>query len=226
MEAKIVSGKLTVGDVATHVECGFIPDEIKLISDLGGAEKHYKFAKVLYDHAAAATGKYGYDLVDSPAPLTDADNGFIPYSTSVESVVLPAPDGDGYVPAASIADYDDTEASYVARDYSAGVEVLGSVVRPTVHNGYVYECIVTGGAGGTEPTWPTVIGETVSDGGVNTWICREERVIRRGVKGFTIGATLSVDGQYWWFKAEKHDRHTFMGDADVENPVTFGGHLR
>ena len=225
METKTVSGKLTVANVATHVECGFIPDEVQLISDLGGTEKHYKFAKVLYDHAASLTGKYGYDLVDEPDPLLTADTGIIPYDESIESVVLPAPDGDGYVKAPAIADYDDTEAAYVARDLSAGVEVLGSVVRPTVHNGFVYECIVTGGAGGTEPTWPTKIGDTVSDDN-NTWICREERVVRTGVKGFTIGVTLCTAGQYWFFKAELHDRHNYMGDARIENPVTFGDHMR
>ena len=165
-------------------------------------------------------------MVDSPTPLGSANAGFIPYDESIESVVLPAPDGDGYVKAASIADYDDTEASYVARDLSAGVEVLGSVVRPTVHNGFVYECIVTGGAGTTEPTWPTKVGDTVSDEGVNTWICREERIVRTGVKGFTIGVTLCTAGEYWFFKAELHDRHNYMGDARIENPVTFGDHMR
>lgn len=227
MEAKMVSGKFTAANaVATNVECGFIPDEVQLISDLGGAEKHYKWAKVLYDEAAALTGKYGYDLVDSPTPLTDADNGIIPYDVSVDSVLIPAPDGDGFVKAAAVADFDITEAAYVARDLTAGAQVLGSIVRPTVHNGYVYECLVTAGASDPQPTWPTVVGDTVADVGGNTWICREERIMRTGVKGFTIGATLSVDGQYWFFKAELHDRHAYMGDADVENPVTFGGHLR
>ena len=221
MESKIVSGKLTVGDVATHVECGFIPDEIQLISDLGGAEKHYKFAKVLYDHAAQATGKYGYDLVDSPTPLGSANQGFIPYDTSIESVLLPAPDGNGYMRASSIADYS-TTTDYSGAGYSARTaSVLGTVVRPTVHNGFVYECTTNGGTDATEPTWPTVLGESV-DGGNNVWICREERIIRTGVKGFTIGVTLCTDGQYWFFKAELHDRHNYMGDADVENPVTFG----
>ena len=226
MSVEIVSGKLIAANgVATHVECGFIPDHIQLIKDLGGTEKHFKFMRVLYEHAVTATGKYGYDIDGVPANLAGADDGFIPYDTDIDSVLLPAPDGDGVVPAASIADYDDAEAAYVARDLSAGVEVLGSVVRPTVHNGYVYECIVSGGAGVTEPTWPTKVGDTVSDN-ANTWICRAERTVKRGVKGFTIGATLSIDGQYWFFKAEKHDRFNFMGDADVENPVTFGDHMR
>lgn len=221
MSVEIVSGKLIAANaVATNVECGFVPSHIQLIKDLGGTEKHYKFMRVLYDEAVAGTGKYGYDIVDSPVPLTDADNGFIPYDESVESVVLPAPDGDGYMKAPTIVDYLNG-LTPTARTITA----LGTVYRPSTHNGFVYECTATAGVLATEPTWPTKVGDTITDDN-NTFICREERVVRTGVQGFTIGATLSVDGQYWWFKAEKHDRHTFMGDADVENPVTFGDHMR
>ena len=47
-----------------------------------------------------------------------------------------------------------------------------SFVYPTTANGYVYmaSAITTGTTGGTEPTWPTTIGNTVVDGGV-TWKC-------------------------------------------------------
>ena len=226
MESKIVSGKFLASTAEVNVECGFVPDYIEAFSALGGTEIKYEWFKVLYDYCIAALGRFGFVTDGAPAHVAAATNGFRPYDTSVESVVLPAPDGDGYVKAASIADYDDTEAAYTARDLSAGVEVLGSVVRPTTHNGFVYECIVTGGAGVTEPTWPTKVGDTVSDAGVNTWICREERVVRTGVKGFTVGATICTDGEYWVFKAELHDRYNDMGDADVENPVTFGDHMR
>lgn len=226
MSVEIVSGKLIAANgVATNVECGFIPDHLQLIKDLGGTEKHYKWDRVLYEHAAAATGMYGYDVDIAPAPLASANDGFIPYDTSIESVLIPSPDSDGVVMAPSILDYN-VATTYVARDYTAGVEILGSVVRPTTHNGFVYECVVaSGGASGAEPTWGTVVGgRTVAASG-DEWICREERIARRGVKGFTIGATLSVDGQYWVFDAQKHDRWNFMGDADVENPVTFGDRL-
>jgi hypothetical protein len=48
---------------------------------------------------------------------------------------------------------------------------LGNYVVPTVNNGFVYEATVAGTASGSQPTWPTTTGGTVTDGGV-TWTCR------------------------------------------------------
>ena len=59
--------------------------------------------------------------------------------------------------------------------YSAWVTAtnyaLGNRVIPTVANGFYYEVTAdAGSSGGTEPTWPTTIGDTVVDGGI-TWTC-------------------------------------------------------
>ena len=43
-------------------------------------------------------------------------------------------------------------------------------VRPTEPNGYQYACIDGGRTGGDEPAWPTVVGDTVSDGDI-VWQC-------------------------------------------------------
>jgi hypothetical protein len=45
-----------------------------------------------------------------------------------------------------------------------------SLVVPTVANGHVYACYTAGTSAGSEPTWPTTNGVTVTDGGV-TWVC-------------------------------------------------------
>ena len=45
-------------------------------------------------------------------------------------------------------------------------------VTPVTKNGRKYICTGAGTSGGTEPTWPTTIGQTVADGTV-TWTCSE-----------------------------------------------------
>jgi hypothetical protein len=44
------------------------------------------------------------------------------------------------------------------------------VVQPTTENGYQYMCIDGGQSGSVEPTWPTTVNDTVSDGGIE-WRC-------------------------------------------------------
>ncbi|MCE5306379.1 MAG: phage tail protein, partial [Acidobacteriales bacterium] len=50
--------------------------------------------------------------------------------------------------------------------------VVGDRILPTSPAGYCYRCTTAGTSGGTEPTWPTVDGDTVTDNGV-VWTCED-----------------------------------------------------
>lgn len=52
---------------------------------------------------------------------------------------------------------------------------LAAIVSPITGNGKFYECTTAGTTSGTEPTWPTVVGNTVTDGTV-VWTCRASTV--------------------------------------------------
>lgn len=49
---------------------------------------------------------------------------------------------------------------------------ISRVRSPTVANGFVYQVVQAGTTAGTEPTWPTTAGQTVTDGTV-IWACRD-----------------------------------------------------
>ena len=52
--------------------------------------------------------------------------------------------------------------------------VVGDICKPTVRNGYNYECTTGGAVGGTEPSWGTTPGGTTNDN-VAVWTCRLAR---------------------------------------------------
>lgn len=54
---------------------------------------------------------------------------------------------------------------------TATAYALNDLVRPSTANGYCYRCTVAGTShASVEPTWPTVVGECVTDGTAE-WVC-------------------------------------------------------
>lgn len=96
---------------------------------------------------------------------------------------------------------------------------LGDFVRPTsIADGslFVYECTVAGTSGTTEPTWPTVDGQTVVDGSV-TWTARQRKTFRAMATGYPQRSGQTVEwravfedgaAQYAW------EEYTVVNAAD------------
>lgn len=71
----------------------------------------------------------------------------------------------------------DADSTWAAAWLADTVQALNSWRRPTVANGFIYECTARAGDfktdPATEPVWPTTVGNTVVDDQV-TWTCRDE----------------------------------------------------
>lgn len=76
--------------------------------------------------------------------------------------------------------------TYAIADWAATTAYsLGDSARPTTPNGYRYEVTTAGTSGGSEPTWPTTIDSTVTDGTIE-WTCVAEE---RDVNEITLALT-------------------------------------
>jgi uncharacterized phage protein gp47/JayE len=73
----------------------------------------------------------------------------------------------------------------------------GTYRAPTTANGFFYKVTTAGTTGATEPTWPTTIGGTVTDGGA-VWTCKSLAAVRvKIIVGGGLGTAsyqLSTDG--------------------------------
>jgi len=214
-----ISGHFIAGDDAVSVECGFIPDRVELYSALGGTELGFVFLKILAD--LETSGRYGIALANAGtiSVPTTAATGIIPYNgEKTPRVRIPAANGNGYSNAEIYGNYDAT-ADYSSVGTDRSTSVVGTIIRPTTHNGCVYELKTGVATASDEPTWETTPGEETTDTGLNVWICREEDLVNIGSLGFTVGVDICTDGEIWVFTAEKHDEVKDRGDADSADPI-------
>lgn len=78
-----------------------------------------------------------------------------------------------YIDGSEVNLYDDPNLFYRKHPeravwLSGRAYVVGDTVTSTTSVGYLYTCAVAGTSGGSEPTWPTTLNDTVADGTV-TW---------------------------------------------------------
>jgi len=196
---------------AVNVILGFVPDLLEVFDNIQQTNpERITWQKAVAD--AGLTGQYGWTRAGTGTltACADANNGIIAFDQSGNYVLVESPMpgvGKKATPVLTWA----ASASKTARSATA----IGSIVRPAVRNGYVYECTGAGTTNDTEgePTWPTTPGASVTETDGVIWTCRIEEVVRGGGKGFTFGATLSTDGRYAMFIAYRCDRNKYLGDA-------------
>ena len=149
----------------------------------------------LWTDSGQTTAFTGTLQVTHNTDLSDNPQDFVYYlgsnatGTKLEAVSNPGTDQITITPTNNIPAWAATTA------YS-----LGDRVEPTTPNTYVYEVTTAGTSGGSEPTWPTVVGSTVVDGTV-VWTCIAKRhelteiklaLTSGGLAGATPGAALDL----------------------------------
>ena len=95
---------------------------------------------------------------------------------------------------------------------------VGAIVRPSAGNGFLYQAATAGTSGSSTPTWPTVKGETVTDGGV-VWTCMGSAVtVVTASNPVWASASISVTGAVIY----KHRGGASTAD-NLYSYVDFGG---
>jgi len=149
----------------------------------------------LYQDSALTTPYGGTLSVTHNSDLSDGDQDFVLYlgsndtNVQLRSNINPGVDDIVITPVDNLPEW---EAS-TAQD-------LGYSAEPTAGNGYRYKVTTAGTSDATEPTWPTAIGSSVTDGTI-IWTCvshtHETTEVKLGATSgdldtATAGASLSL----------------------------------
>ncbi len=207
-----------------NFDIGFKPSYIELISALGGTELMHRFYQVLEN--AGLSGQYG--IIDDGAgvlSVNSSGSGIILYDEGEDIGVLLISPASGKKIISTVADWTSSRATAAT---ARSATVLGTVLRPTKHNGRVYECTTAGTSSGTEPTdalWNVQPGETVSDNDIR-FTCRLEENFKSGGQGFAVEAGISTDSEVWVARAVLDDVWEDLGDVDGFDPVRLESNKR
>lgn len=177
-----------------HIPIGFLPDYVRLIAK-GTASADaiiYEWFREMEDHDGL--GGWIWTPGGADAELASAD-GISEYDTSAE--VPTVDEWTNEVADAATARTATAKGSFTKATVS-GVDSAGRRMDRSA----IFECVVEGDGGVTEPVWPNVIGEQIVDNTV-TWERVNAARTRAGYQGFSLAATMTGldDGEEGYFLA-------------------------
>jgi len=208
--------RLKSGNADYDLDLGFIPKKavVTVMSHTSSLPQVTTwFGEMMEDSDESETGSWEYGInrdKDGTLSYNDtAAKGISAYDGAKSpQVLIPNPSTDIDEKVTVDSDFTAGDTQPTARSATA----VGTVYRPNTHNGYVYECITSNDVLGTEPTWPTTPGETVTDDTTNVFICREENIVANKGLGITLGATMIGNDKIVYVEAYRALRCEDIGD--------------
>lgn len=207
--------RILIGSASAYdMELGFEPNrvEVDLLSTAAASIFYRWQGRNQQEHATCVTDstEYGIKIAEGVTSICDTvAKGISLYAGSKTQRVLIEHPLTGLLEPQSVADYTSTLAEAAT---ARSASVIGTILRPTTHNGYVYECSdTTGSAGAAEPDpWGTVPGEETTDGTLS-FTCRVEQITAGKGIGITLGATLLASGDLFVVRAFVDDDIVDLG---------------
>ena len=188
-----------------NIPLGFIPDYIKVVDINAGSTIFYHWFQRMESDLASGSQEGISDTGGTKALLAD-DAGIKAFDTGSESP--------------TVEEWTSSRATAAtARSATASGTFLKGTVGSLNNTGQVtdrsaiFECVTAGTSSGTEPTWPSAIGEQVLDNDVRFEMVNEASV-RVGYQGVVIADNIQTDGREYFYLALKADDSVSHGDVD------------
>lgn len=200
MSNQIKVGQFIQDGGLINLPLGFVPDYIEFANRDLTNTVFIKWWKLMETHDISGSQEgISIDIAGVPTDLADA-GGIIAYDTGAQTP--------------TIEEWTKTRSTAAtARTATAA----GTYIKPTVlsegDRGSIFECVTAGTGGDTEPTWPVVDGENVTDG-TTVWKKVNVSLQRGGYQGVVIAGAVQTDGQLMYYFALMADQAVVHGDVD------------
>ncbi len=211
MEQGIRTGhwKADGGDV--NVPVGFEPDYVKVVELNGGSTIFYHWFERMEDDEASQSQEGISDTGGTKALLAD-DAGIKAFNTGSVSP------GSG-TGAGQLSEWAGTTAYTAKTSTARGSFVRGTVAATNnlgqvVDRDAIFESVIGGTSGSSEPSWPTAVGDQVLDSTPVWELVVDVPVNRTGYQGFTIADNIQTNGREYYYLALKAHDSIDHGDVD------------